>query len=166
MCIEFQKVYIKNSNNLELLLDLLNQSYVDKYFDILSHKDLSIVSSFLKIDTIKNEIRYDNKTYYLLSCEENLIGYIELQVINEKLFLNNFYLVKEFCNMKYFSCVFEFIFKYCNDNKSENIISYIPIENVRYLNIYRKFGFCVTKQVARYFGSGIYVYCYQVERLN
>lgn len=160
MNLKFKKVTSKSKNDIEILVEFMKKNYDSNFLDIFSARNIEILKSFLKIDTVKNEISYGEKEYYLISCDDENIGFFEFSVSDVDLRIDNIYLDNHFI----FKESVKFIQQYANEHNINTILSYIPVQFVNQLSLYREIGFVVIKQVARYCGSGIYYYCYMLEK--
>lgn len=164
MKVEFLKVSQRKPSQIQILSDLF-----EEYFDILYSKILPIdtlktLKSFVFADVLKDEIIFSEKEYYLILFDEVIVGFFEFVFEKEALYLNNIFIKKEYQNKNVGKKVLDFADDVALKNSFKTIVSYVPNELNDILNFFRKFDFQVIKQNVKYFGSGISIYCYKVEK--
>ena len=164
MKVEFLKVSQRKPSQIQILSDLF-----EEYFDILYSKILPIdtlktLKGFVFADVLKDEIIFGEKEYYLILFDEVIVGFFEFVFEKEALYLNNIFIKKEFQNKNVGKKVLDFTVEVALKNGFKTIASYVPNELNDILNFFRKFDFQVIKQNVKYFGSGISIYCYKVEK--
>ena len=117
---------IITNNNIELL-----ESSFPKYF-----KDESI------IEKIKNN-PYTN--YYLVTKTGICLAFINYDLIYERAELSQIEVLKEYQRQGIASKLLEFFIEDCKNKQIKNITLEVKIDNVKAINLYKKYGF---KQVA------------------
>ncbi len=164
MKVDFKKVSQRKFAQIQALSDLF-----EIYFDILYSKILPIdvlktLKSFVFSDVLKDEIFFGEKEYYLIFSGEIIVGFFEFVFEKDALCLNSIFIKKEFQNKNIGKKVLDFTVDVALKNNLKTVVSYVPNKLNDALNFFRKFDFQVIRQNVKYFGSGILIYCYKMEK--
>ncbi len=164
MDVQFLKISKRKNHEIEILEELFKEYYNSLFSNKLSDDLLQTLKSFVFYDVLKNEISLKEKEYYLIFCKNAPIGFFEYYMRKNVLYLNSIYIKKEFQNKKIGSDVIKFLENFANKNDLKSIVSFVFCEFKGVLSFFRSLDFQVVKQVVKYYGSGISIYCYEVEK--
>lgn len=164
MELTFQKIHFKDLDKIEILIKLISSCYNEIYSNVLTFEKLNILKSFVKVNSIQDEIKFDNKFFYLIELNGKDVGFLEFFLTENSLQIANIFLIGKFKTFENYTTIFKYLEKNAIDNKCDNLLFYLNRQLQDTVNLLRACGFQIVKQVIRYFGSNIYIDCYVFEK--
>ncbi|MGM9637286.1 MAG: GNAT family N-acetyltransferase [Eubacteriales bacterium] len=113
-----------------------------------------MLDKFQSPDAIKTQITDENYIYYLLSEENQPFGYLGIQPQGRCLFLSKFYIKKEMRSRGYGREALEFLVDLCREQRMDTIWLTVNRHNLDTIEIYKKLGFSVDRELKRDIGEG------------
>lgn len=164
MELKFKKVIQREHHYIEFIVDYFAKYFSSVYENILSDEQIALIQKFASYETIRNEIRSREKTFFLVFLKDTPIGFVELFSSNKTLYLDTIYLEGNYQNKNLSKNIMSYLEKYAKDNGLKEIVSFVCDKSQTCLSYFRSFGYKVIGHVAKYYGSGIYVNCYKIEK--
>lgn len=136
-----------------------------EYFPcILSDEQIDyMVNKFCSFDAMKENIRIENYTYFIIKKGNADIGYTAVKHDGDKLFLSKLYLKKEERGKKYARSVMEQHRTYCRENGLRSIWLTVNKYNASTIAAYKAMGFVITGEGVADIGSGFVMDDYYME---
>lgn len=134
------------------------------YKSILSKDQIDyMISKFQSAEHMKTQILKEGYEYYKLTDDENLLGYMGIKNEGDKLFLSKLYIKEEYRKKGISKIAFSFINEYSKKNNLKGIYLTVNKNNLNSIEVYKHFGFEITKEEKTDIGSGYYMDDYIME---
>ncbi len=154
---ELRKVKKEEINT---LAELASEIWHEYWPCILSPEQIDyMVEKFQSEKAIKEQIEYENYTYYFLITDRKITGYIGVSDKGEYLFLSKFYIQKKFRHQGIGKMAFEEI-KKLGFNKIQLTVNKY---NKNTINAYLKYGFKTIDEAVTDIGNGFVMDDYIME---
>ena len=136
---DFIKVDEHNLNNLAALASEIWHEY---WPVILSSEQIDyMVEKFQSLNAIKNQIEFENYSYYFIKLDEEYAGYFGISKKEKYLFLSKLYIKKDFRHKGIGRQAFEKIKLITQENNFNSIILTVNKYNANTISAYQKWGF-------------------------
>ena len=122
--------------------DVENVFQIEKTFFDVTEKQ-SIISSLEK----------DNLHYFVLLCDDKIIGFLECSIILDEAELYEIAIDQEFQGKGFSNYLMEYFFKFCNSKNVRTIFLEVNTINSKAINLYKKFGFVEYSVRKKYYGN-------------
>lgn len=108
------------------------------YFDILEKNFTDVFTT--------NRVKYDLENnvftrYYIYIKDENIVAFINYQIMYEKAELIQISVLDSYQNQKIASKLLEYMFDDLKDNNVESITLEVKVTNDKAVHLYKKYGF-------------------------
>ncbi|OJJ14814.1 hypothetical protein BKI52_40355 [marine bacterium AO1-C] len=119
----------------------------------LSHV-LFFIDSFQTEKAIAEQIADKNYHYYLLCLDEQVTGYLGIQIQQPNVHLSKLYILKKFRGHKIGKAALEFVDVQAQARQCTSIDLYVNKLNEDTINIYQKAGYAIHQLVAHTYDNG------------
>ncbi|MGM9681670.1 MAG: GNAT family N-acetyltransferase [Eubacteriales bacterium] len=123
-----------------------------------------ILKTFQSPDAIKAQIEDEKYIYYLLCEDSQPFGYIGIQPQGRCLFLSKFYIKKEMRRRGYGREALDFLVDLCREQRMDTIWLTVNRHNTDAIEIYKKLGFAVVRDLKRDIGEGYFADDYVMKK--
>ena len=162
--IELKKV--KKRAEFRYIEKLANEILHEVYDPIIPVEHTNyFLTKFQSESAIENQIINENFVYYLLNFEGKSVGYLGIQILNNKLILSKLYILKSFRGLKIGKTALEFVHKFAKDKQINKIELIVNPENQNTIDIYLKNGSRIVESIVNSFPNGHSVKDYKMEKL-
>lgn len=160
--LKFKKV--ESTDEIDKVVVLADNIWNEHYASLISKDQIDyMLEKFQSTDAISKAINEGALDYYLV-CENDVpIGYIGINIANNKLFLSKFYLLSSSRGKGYGRDTMNFIVKTANENKA-NSIWLTCNKNNKSLKQYSSLGFKVINSQESDIGNGYVMDDYVLEK--
>lgn len=156
---------VKTNEDIEEISKLADDIWNEYYCSILTTAQIEyMLKNFQSPEAILNQIQNNSYRYYFLKVQNEIAGYIGIQVDKSKLFLSKIYIKKEFRNKGLATASISFLDNFCRFNKLNTIWLTVNKKNRASIDAYRKMGFKITNTLVTDIGSGYVMDDYLMER--
>ena len=108
------------------------------YFDILEYNFTDVFTQ----DKVKYDIKNNSFTnYYIYKIDNNVVAFINYQVMYERAELIQISVKEEYQNQKIASKLLEFMFNDLKEKQVESVTLEVKVTNEKAIHLYKKFGF-------------------------
>ncbi|TDQ27529.1 GNAT family N-acetyltransferase [Tenacibaculum caenipelagi] len=162
--IELKKV--EKRTEFKSIEKLANEILHEVYDPIIpsEHTDY-FLAKFQSEKAIENQITNENFVYYLLNFDGKSVGYLGIQILNNKLILSKLYILKSFRGLKIGKTALEFAHKFARKKRFDKIELIVNQKNKNTIDIYLKNGFKIVESIVNSFPNGHSVEDYKMEKL-
>lgn len=157
-----------NSAQFKIIENLAKEIFHEVYDPIIpaEHTDY-FLTEFQTKDAIEKQIKNEGFSYFLLTFDDECVGYIGIQELKTELILSKLYIRKSFRGLKIGKTALEYVQKFATDRAMQKIQLIVNRLNKNTINIYLKNGFEIVESVVNSFPSGHSIEDYKMEkRLN
>ncbi|MBQ8847805.1 MAG: GNAT family N-acetyltransferase [Candidatus Gastranaerophilales bacterium] len=158
------KIKPKDSYKLIDLCKMIKYFWVEYYKNTSPRNQLKYILKFISPETIKIEIKLDNKEYFFIEKDEKIVGFYQTKTQENTLKIGYFFIYEKYRNKKYGKTIFEKIKAQAKENNIDKIISYVNQDHKNSIEIFKHFGFKKIKPMAIYLGSDNFQFVYLMER--
>lgn len=116
---------------------ILDKSDSNLIFDI----DQTAFQDYWSADTFLEELSIDTRCYIGMFEDENMLGYIGLNIIFDECDIIRVAVKKEYQGKGYSIKLFEYVFSYLKSNNICKIMLEVSDKNEKAINLYTKIGF-------------------------
>jgi ribosomal protein S18 acetylase RimI-like enzyme len=162
-------IEIKRANKItefEVIEELAKEILHEVYAPIISpeHTDY-FLTEFQSKNAIRNQIKNENYSYFLLNFNTKNVGYLGIQKLDKKLILSKIYILKSFRGLKIGKTALEYVNEIVIDNGIEKIELIVNKQNQNTIDIYLKNGFKIIESIVNSFPNGHSVDDYKMEKV-
>lgn len=159
--------FIKTTSKQEIerLATFAKKIWKDYFSFIISDEQIDYMTDkFQSCDAITNQIAEDNYTYFFIKDDDNICGYIALQLQENSLFLSKLYIDKCYRGKGISSKAFDFINDFAKDNSRNRIWLTCNKNNTNSIEIYKHKGFKIFESKVTDIGNGFVMDDYFLEK--
>ena len=161
--IELKEIKPNDKQNLNIYCSLAKEIWSECYIKKYSQEMLEFQFDFLTPEIIKEQMKFDNLRYFLiLKCSKE-IGFIELKRREECFEISKIFIQENFRQQQTGKKAFELVKKIVKKENFSKITINIDENELDILKIFDNWGFKDIKQMARYIGLGVYIFCRNLE---
>lgn len=157
---------VETEEDMRTVADLAAIIWKEYYTPIIGEEQVSyMVPRFQSLEAIKGQIERDNYTYYLLSHEGSMAGYIGIQDQGDKLFLSKLYIEETYRNKGLGKEAFRLVEKLGREKGCSKIWLTVNRNNQSSIDIYLKKGFLKVREEKADIGNGFVMDDYIMEKV-
>ena len=155
---------IVSNSEINLLAELAYDIWHEYWVNLLSSEQIDyMLEKFQSESVIKDQIDYENYTYYFIKFDGQNIGYFGISCKKDYLFLSKIYIKKDFRYNGIGTRAFDEIKKIASKNKYNKIRLTVNKYNKNSINAYIKWGFRIIESVVTDIGKGFVMDDYIME---
>lgn len=149
-------IEVKTDVQIENTAMLADEIWHEWFPSILTDEQIDyMVEKFQSVGAMTEQIASGGYTYYLIRKGNAYIGYTAIRPdADGRLFLSKIYIKKEYRGNGYAKEVFEFLKKYCRENKLNAIWLTVNKHNDNSIAVYKKCGFSMIGEGVADIGNG------------
>ncbi len=152
------QIKITKVTETEKLKDIETLAYKiwkEHYSKIISEEQINyMLEKFQSYKSMQKQIQDGYEYYIILRNSKNHAGYFAVIPDNNALFLSKFYIAKEYRGQGIGGSAFNFIKDIATKKGLKSITLTVNKENSDSINIYKKLGFVITKELITDIGNG------------
>lgn len=161
--IEFNPLTIDMNEKIESFSEFASSVIKDYYDPIIgAAQNDYMIKMFQSYDAIKRQLN-DGHTIIMVNDKDKLIGYIAFYEKEEKLYLDKFYLHKDYRGNGYGNIMLEFVKGCAIGGGYQAIFLNVNKHNYTSIAIYKKMGFTLLRKEKNPIGQGFYMDDYVLE---
>lgn len=125
------------------------------YQDIVTPDHVAFfLDTFQTVGAIKAQIAEDHYQYYLLYLNNQVAGYLGVQVLSNRIHLSKVYILKNFRGKKLGKAALEFVDKTAQTQGVSSVDLFVNIGNTATIEIYKKAGYTIADTVTHKYDNG------------
>jgi len=157
--------FAKTNSDYECIEQLANAIWREHYIPIIGIKQVNyMLDKFQSVYAIASQVE-SGYNYYILSYDENPVGYLSFIKEKKALFLSKIYILKEFRGNKIGKSAMLFIEDKAKEMNCNSIMLTVNKNNVFSISAYKKLGFLNTGAIVKDIGNGFVMDDYKMEKL-
>lgn len=161
--IEFIKTTSKE--DIDNLAIFAKKIWRDYFSFIISDEQIEYMTDrFQSAEAITKQISKENYSYFFIKDDNNICGYIGLQLQTDCLFLSKLYLDKNYRGKGISSKAFDFILGFAKENSRKRIWLTCNKHNTNSIEIYKHKGFEIFESRVANIGNGFVMDDYLLEK--
>lgn len=158
---------VKTDEEILLLSKKACEVWYEYFPCILSDEQIDyMVDKFQSFNAISDQIKNKGYEYYLISDENEIMGYTGIKKEEEKLFISKLYILKQFRKKGVASFILDFINEYAKENGLKSLYLTVNKLNTNTIEVYKHRGFEIIKEQKADIGNGFYMDDYIMEKKN
>ncbi len=154
--IKITKIKSRDNKSLDILCDITKTIWEEYFLKFIPKKEIDKMTHFLQRDILKAEIHSDGCNYYLITNDEETIGYFELHQKEDYMALTQIYILKEYRYKGFGRQIFEFIKDIVLKSDIRIIKTYPNKSDLELTQYFRNLGFEGSEEIYIYVGQDIY----------
>jgi len=155
---EINPLYIKKSQAEQQLQDKILSSLVISQnvnlLDLEKLEKLCFEEDYYSKNLLENDIKLENRKQYFAYYNNELIGYINFEVVLDEITLLKICVLKEFRNFNIASKLMEKMLEYKKENNINKIFLEVDSKNLPAIKLYEKFNFKQENIRKNYYKNG------------
>jgi len=155
-----------NSTEFKIIEKLANKILHQVYDPIIpaEHTDY-FLKEFQSENAIREQIKNENFSYFLLNFDTKNVGYLGIQKLNEILVLSKLYILESFRGLKIGKTALEYVNEFAINNGIEKVELIVNQQNQNTIDIYLKNEFKIVESIVNSFPNGHSVEDYKMEKI-
>tara|TARA_R110002126_G_scaffold291235_1_gene451249 strand:+ start:1085 stop:1588 length:504 start_codon:yes stop_codon:yes gene_type:complete len=155
-----------NTSEFKVIEKLAKEILHEVYDPIIpsEHTDY-FLTEFQSENAIRNQIKNEYFSYFLLNFDSRNVGYLGIQKLNKKLILSKLYILESFRGLKIGKTALEYVYRFATNNEIEKIELIVNQQNQNTIDIYLKNGFKIVESIVNSFPNGHSVEDYKMEKI-
>jgi diamine N-acetyltransferase len=156
-----------NKNDFKKIEILAYEIIPEFYVDVIPHDhNVFFVNKFQSVKAIEEQLK-NGYEYYLIKGADIFIGYFGLQISvkDSHMFLSKLYLLKEHRGLGFGTKAMDFILERAKKLNLTQIILTVNRKNEKTIELYKKYGFSITKDLVNTFENGHTILDYEIVTL-
>jgi ribosomal protein S18 acetylase RimI-like enzyme len=155
-----------NTSEFKVIEKLAKEILHEVYDPIIpsEHTDY-FLTEFQSENAIRNQIKNEYFSYFLLNFDSRNVGYLGIQKLNKKLILSKLYILESFRGLKIGKTALEYVNRFATNNEIEKIELIVNQQNQNTIDIYLKNEFKIVESIVNSFPNGQSVEDYKMEKI-
>jgi ribosomal protein S18 acetylase RimI-like enzyme len=155
-----------NTSEFKVIEKLAKEILHEVYDPIIpsEHTDY-FLTEFQSENAIRNQIKNEYFSYFLLNFDSRNVGYLGIQKLNKKLILSKLYILESFRGLKIGKTALEYVNRFATNNEIEKIELIVNQQNQNTIDIYLKNEFKIVESIVNSFPNGHSVEDYKMEKI-
>ncbi len=158
--IEFTKVV--NEFQIARVAGLAAKIWPEAYNQLDPELIKYMVSNFQSFSGISDNIE-DGYEYYLISSDDQDIGYLAFCIEDDRMFLSKVYLSKDYRGYGLFATILDFLKQECIESENDKIVLTVNRKNTPAIETYKHMGFNIKCKIDKPIGKGFEMNDYIME---
>lgn len=155
-------IEVKEKNDIETVVLLADTVWKEHYGGIISTAQIEyMLKNFQSYAAIKHAVDKGNK-YYIMDYDGVPVGYLAVERIGNKLYLDKLYLLKEKRGQQIGGAAVDFVRKLAENEGCKSIYLTVNKHNVSSIKAYKSYGFVTESAVVTDIGNGFVMDDYQM----
>lgn len=155
----------RNSTQIKIIENLAKEIFHEVYDPIIPAEHTAyFLTEFQTENAIERQIKNEGFSYFLLSFDDECVGYIGIQELKTELILSKLYIRKSFRRLKIGKTALEYVQKFATDRAMKKIHLLVNRQNKNAINMYLIYGFEIVESVVNSFPSGHSIEDYKMEK--
>ncbi|WP_304543163.1 GNAT family N-acetyltransferase [Sulfurimonas microaerophilic] len=160
--ISFEQV--TTTEQIDTVTQLANTIWQEHYTPIIGAEQVDyMLKTFHSEDTISNEIKNKGYEYFLIIKDTTPIGYIGINIEEQKLFLSKFYILFSYRKNGFGRLSIDFLKQLARSFELTKITLTVNKHNLNTITAYQKMNFQITAEVCADIGKGYVMDDYKME---
>lgn len=156
-------VLVKEKEQIEFLAKMANKVWHEFFPCILSEEQIEyMLDKFQSFTALSTQIE-NGYSYFIFEKEKQPLGYMGINLEEDKVFLSKLYILKEFRHCGYAKKAFNHLFKITEDNGLNRVYLTVNKYNAHAIDVYKKVGFQIVKDLITEIGNGYIMDDYVME---
>lgn len=158
-------VQVANPDHVTKVIDLADEIWRECYKDVLTDEQIEyMVDRYQSDNVVTKKMINEGYDYYLLNNGSNVIGFMSYMKDDDKLIINNLYVLKSYRDKGYNELTIKKITKECKDTSIKKIDIVINKLNKEAIDMYSNIGFSNIDNQQQDIGNGYVIDNYLFEK--
>jgi len=156
---------IETDQQFEEVADMASEIWNEYYVSLISQEQIDyMLDKYQSVDAIADQILHQGYRYYFITANGIKVGYIAVQLQQNKLFLSKFYILKQHRGNGYAGHAMDFIIGLGKEHGLKSLWLTVNKGNEGSVAVYRKKGFVIAREEISSIGQGFVMDDYVMEK--
>ncbi|REK75596.1 GNAT family N-acetyltransferase [Paenibacillus paeoniae] len=146
---------IETDQQFKEVADMASEIWNEYYLSLISQEQIDyMLDKFQSVAAIADQIIHQGYQYYFVTANEENVGYIAVQLQQDKLFLSKFYMLKQHRGKGYANHAMDYIIGLGKEHGLKSLCLTVNKGNEGSVAVYKKKGFIIAREEIASIGQG------------